>query len=92
MTELHDILGISEERIAELKERFKRIVLRAKREAEVIVAIEREPNLTLREKLFLAEILGKTVETNHPGNMQESSLSAWIPDFNIRAIQNVLFK
>ncbi len=76
MIELHDILGISEERIYELKERFNRIVLRAKREAEVIVAIEREPSLTLREKLFLAEILGKTVETNRPRNMQESLLSA----------------
>ncbi|SNQ60234.1 hypothetical protein [Candidatus Methanoperedens nitratireducens] len=81
MTELHDILGISEERIAELKERFKRIVLRAKREAEVIVAIEREHNLTLREKLFLAEILGKTVETNRPKNMQKSLLSAKSPGF-----------
>lgn len=69
MAELHDILGISEERITELTERFNRITLGAKREDEVIVAIEREPSLTLREKLFLAEILGKTVETNHPRNM-----------------------
>lgn len=75
MTELHDILGISEERIAELIERFNRIIIRTKREAEVIAAIEKEPSLTLREKLFLAEILGKTVEANRPRKTGESSLS-----------------
>ncbi len=59
---LHYLLGISDERVVELETRFVEIFVSSRREVDIIIAIEMEPGLSLRERLFMAEILGKTVE------------------------------